>query len=499
MLAFCSGLDFHNNLIAYNNALGEFDGGGGIYLDWENVPILNSTIVNNHSADNGGGVILTGTRNVQIINSIIYGNTSISTGEQIFHRFSGTSSISYSNVEGGISGQNILNAEPLFIDTVFFSLSHESPCVDAGNPYPNYFDIKDADNEGFALSPAKGTVINDLGWQGGNPYMVFPEDSVIHEIHIGELFQQPGDTMIITCSISRPGDQDVEVTAYIQKEIPDDIHSIILSDDGLELDETANDGIYSGFWIVEAQETDYNLDIYTYLTDDDFFVVKEKAVIFTTKGPVVLDSFSYTSEDTTANPGDNINLDVNLINSGLTDTVKNVQVEFKKIDDQFIYIYINRPYLKRFNDIPPGNIATGNIPLVIDPSAPTGTIQALKMEILSNGRLFWSDTLKIGIKENLAGIKEELTSHPDKFNLLPNYPNPFNPFTMINYQLAKTGEVKLIVYDATGREIKTLVNKIQPAGQYRVSFDASGLASGIYYYRLLTVDFVQTRKMLLLK
>jgi Secretion system C-terminal sorting domain len=89
---------------------------------------------------------------------------------------------------------------------------------------------------------------------------------------------------------------------------------------------------------------------------------------------------------------------------------------------------------------------------------------------------------------------------PNQFNLSQNYPNPFNPSTIINYELRIMNEVKLVVYDVLGREVKTLVDKTQQAGKYKVTFNATGFASGVYYYKLKAgKSFEKTRKMLLLR
>jgi Secretion system C-terminal sorting domain len=89
---------------------------------------------------------------------------------------------------------------------------------------------------------------------------------------------------------------------------------------------------------------------------------------------------------------------------------------------------------------------------------------------------------------------------PNKFSLSQNYPNPFNPETIINYELRIMNKVKLIVYDVLGREVKILVDKTQPAGKYKVVFNAANFASGVYYYKLKAgKDFEKTRKMLLLR
>ncbi len=88
---------------------------------------------------------------------------------------------------------------------------------------------------------------------------------------------------------------------------------------------------------------------------------------------------------------------------------------------------------------------------------------------------------------------------PRTFLLEQNYPNPFNPTTVIGYQLPVASEVSLKVYDVLGREVMTLVNGKQEAGVYNFTLNATGLASGIYFYRLQAGNFVQTKKMMLVK
>ena len=88
---------------------------------------------------------------------------------------------------------------------------------------------------------------------------------------------------------------------------------------------------------------------------------------------------------------------------------------------------------------------------------------------------------------------------PNKSSLSQNYPNPFNSNTKIRYNLKKTEDVSLKVYDVLGREIKTLVNSHMPSGQYEVDFDASKLPSGIYFYKFKAGNFVETKKMVVNK
>lgn len=90
-------------------------------------------------------------------------------------------------------------------------------------------------------------------------------------------------------------------------------------------------------------------------------------------------------------------------------------------------------------------------------------------------------------------------STPEQFVLYQNYPNPFNPVTSIQYVIASRQFVQLIVYDVLGNEIATLVNEEKPFGVYNVQFAMNNLSSGIYFYQLKAGDFIQTKKLVLIK
>jgi hypothetical protein len=94
---------------------------------------------------------------------------------------------------------------------------------------------------------------------------------------------------------------------------------------------------------------------------------------------------------------------------------------------------------------------------------------------------------------------EVIINVPMVYSLEQNYPNPFNPSTVISYQLPVSGLVNLKVYDVLGNEVIILVNEEKPIGSYEIEFNASHLGSGVYFYRLQSGSFVQTRKMTLLK
>jgi hypothetical protein len=118
-------------------------------------------------------------------------------------------------------------------------------------------------------------------------------------------------------------------------------------------------------------------------------------------------------------------------------------------------------------------------------------------QIIATG-IFNSPANNIAAWGTITGINNNQTT-PDKFELSQNYPNPFNPTTNIRYSVPKSGMVKLVVFDALGREIQTLVNESQQAGTYEASFRGSNYPSGVYYYTLTSGDFKSVKKMMMVK
>ena len=98
-----------------------------------------------------------------------------------------------------------------------------------------------------------------------------------------------------------------------------------------------------------------------------------------------------------------------------------------------------------------------------------------------------------------TGIHDHGSLQPHSFNLYANYPNPFNPATMIDYQLAMNSFVMVKVYDSVGRVVALLVNEERAAGTYSVRWDASGFSSGMYFYQLRAGSFDETKKMILMR
>jgi hypothetical protein len=117
-----------------------------------------------------------------------------------------------------------------------------------------------------------------------------------------------------------------------------------------------------------------------------------------------------------------------------------------------------------------------------------------------NPRPHMNDDLIIILEmESGTDVEDQDGELPASFSLEQNYPNPFNPSTMIEYSLPQKSYVSLAVFDALGQQVAALVEGDQGAGRHQVAFDASGLASGVYLYRLNAGDFVQTRRLVVVR
>lgn len=123
---------------------------------------------------------------------------------------------------------------------------------------------------------------------------------------------------------------------------------------------------------------------------------------------------------------------------------------------------------------------------------------------VSRGRYERIAESKESAADGLEIKKQQITSStgqniPTKYALHQNHPNPFNPVTIIRYELPEVSNVVLKIYDILGKEVATLVNGVQDAGYKEVVFDASKLTSGVYFYKLSAGEFVAVKKMLLVK
>ena len=137
-----------------------------------------------------------------------------------------------------------------------------------------------------------------------------------------------------------------------------------------------------------------------------------------------------------------------------------------------------------------------------------GNLESLEIECLlvpsETSDTLFAGTFEAGVAKRsmsslILSLETPATVVPNEFTIAQNYPNPFNPSTTIRYELPKASVVRLSVYDMLGREVSVLVNDTKDAGAHEVTFDGSNLGSGVYVYRMAADDFVQSKKLILLK
>ena len=118
----------------------------------------------------------------------------------------------------------------------------------------------------------------------------------------------------------------------------------------------------------------------------------------------------------------------------------------------------------------------------------------------STSKYFYTQAMVIkGSTTSSTGVDRGENGLPSQYALDQNFPNPFNPSTVIGYEMPKSSSVNITVYDILGNEVRQLVNGVQSAGYHSVTFNSQNLASGMYFYKIQTGTFTQTKKMILLK
>jgi len=154
------------------------------------------------------------------------------------------------------------------------------------------------------------------------------------------------------------------------------------------------------------------------------------------------------------------------------------------IDGISIHEYLNEVAKTEFYEVPKESFSDGEIVITVSGDG-SNSVSVSDIWLKETGKNFT--------------LQDPQKVIPSAFKLDQNFPNPFNPTTLISYQLPSANEVNLTVYDMLGRKVKTLVDRFQDAGIYSVNFDGSGLASGLYFYQVKAGHLIETRKMLLVK
>jgi hypothetical protein len=202
-------------------------------------------------------------------------------------------------------------------------------------------------------------------------------------------------------------------------------------------------------------------------------------------------------------PGDTITITAKVSNYGLLNLASNVVVRFYKgnpyeggtqIGQTTITGGIQSRRSKYASvpwTVPAATAGNTRIYAVIDPD------NAITNEVHESNNRGWTSLSDFSVLTGLTSNNE--TQIPDKAELLQNFPNPFNPATMITFKTSAAGNVSLKIFDIAGREVKTLVNQKLNAGSYNINWNAADFTSGVYFYRLQSGNYVETKRMMLIK
>jgi hypothetical protein len=339
--------------------------------------------------------------------------------------------------------------------------------------YPVWHNPSDAANSIDAVVEAS------LAWMNNLVYG--------HDLTIEKKYYVPGlDTLHVEALIENPNSHPISSTVYINNPDSTFIDSLRLSREVL----TSETETWSGTGAAPPMEDHFILSISAYdsLENEEFMI--RNVDLFTTAGPLVLDHHEISQINLIS-----FQLRLFLKNEGLTTTVPDVRAQISTADTNVTLIV---PDLQLFGNLAPGQIVPSNgiyyIYIQNDPD-----MIDFSVSISSEGWEFWSDSITVVLDSTILGTLS-LSTIPGEYSLYQNYPNPFNPSTTIEFDLPKTSEVSLKLFNILGEEVATLVSKRLSAGSYSYEWSRTdGIASGVYLYRLEAEGFVETLKMILMK
>jgi len=203
----------------------------------------------------------------------------------------------------------------------------------------------------------------------------------------------------------------------------------------------------------------------------------------TENGHFVVCAYSVAKQNDIVNGFNSMDVYFSLVTAGLSVTGQPHAVTSGTNDERFVSL--NRTVIDNYK-----------IPLVYQKDPQPGSSSYSDVAPVSRASLVYRE---IDFLNPLSGVEFTSSTAPNNYTLYQNYPNPFNPSTNIKFDIPKSGNVRITVYDITGKQIAELLNQNLSPGTYETNWDADGFGSGVYFYSLEAEGFKETRKMLLIK
>jgi hypothetical protein len=311
----------------------------------------------------------------------------------------------------------------------------------------------------------------------------------VHDLTIDKKYYSPlTDSLHLETLVENPNSHSISAMAYVYNPDSSFTDTVFLS----KTMRSEESEIWEADYPAPSLEDHFKLSTIAYdSTDDQEFMIRN-VDWFTTIGPLILNSYELQNV-IPLTAGYRATLTISVRNADTTRTAEQIQVEIVTEDSTGMAM-INA--FQDFGDIPAGQIVSSPSKIYfITNTKPLIDTVLFKVNIYSHGVLYWQDSTA----NIIVGVENIASNLPKEYVLYANYPNPFNPTTMIKFDLPKTSDVTLKVYNILGEEVTTILSASLLSGSYSYEFDASDLASGVYLYRLQTGDFVETKKMILMR
>jgi hypothetical protein len=317
--------------------------------------------------------------------------------------------------------------------------------------------------------------------------------SYAHDVTVDKLYVNPGtDSVKITAWVENPNEHQLSLMARIKSMNDTFIDSLNLYDDGMHGDRSADDNLWGNIYFPPGGS--YLVSVTTNDLTDETSCILPNVAWFTTIGPLNYAGMTPFLLPISLVPGGINSIKLHLVNIGKETIAENIEA---RLISNTPKITIHERY-STFSNIPAGDTVESSqgYSFQISEDIHMDTTIYLTLDIFSEGYKFWKDSIVLPI---ITAIDQTSLKIPTIYSLEQNYPNPFNPITIINYQLPMINDVELSIYNILGQKVATLVSERKQAGYHQIEWNASGFASGIYYYRIEAGEFHDVKKMVLLK